>query len=345
VNEPKTGKWPGVTQCPKKLANMQGCVKPGGFYGRILSYIKSSMLSYMPMRFIGVLLVSFSTLAALTWTLVSASATASGSPSRSVPGDLLATQVAGSGHVLERVGQPGESLESSGSSTSAAGSGEDVDSGPTVVIDPGHGGTNTGAAGVEHGFYEKAFTLAMARGVAERLRARNIRVVLTRERDTYLTLRERVRRANQLRADLFVSLHANATPSHQHSGYETFILSPRAVDIDGRALRIVDGAPRAELDHGTAGILDDLERGMAQPRAAALAADIQDGLRAIRGAPGDRGVRQDSMHVLLGATMPAVLVEVGFIDHPVEGGELRDPEIQSDLCDALADAIARSLAQ
>lgn len=302
------------------------------------------------MRIAGALLVSFSTLAALTWALVSTSGRASGHPSVK----NLAAHIAGPEHreVVTPVIEAGPSAENTADEDAGRAIDRPVDgatdgaldgTGPIVVIDPGHGGTNTGAAGVEHGFYEKAFTLAMARGVADRLRAQGARVVLTRERDTYLTLRERVRRANQLQADLFVSLHANATPSHQHSGYETFILSPRAIDIDGRALRIADGAPRADLDRGTARILDDLERGMAQPRAAALAADIQDALRALRGPRGDRGVRQDSMHVLLGATMPAVLVEMGFIDHAVEGSELRDPAVQSDLCDALADALGRAL--
>lgn len=213
-----------------------------------------------------------------------------------------------------------------------------------VVIDPGHGGTNTGAPGVERGFYEKELTLALARGVAERLEGQGVRVVLTRERDVYVSLRQRVRQANRLGADLFVSVHANATEAHLRRGFETFILSPRGVDIDGRALRIADGSVRGDLDRQTAQILDDVERGMAQPNAAALAAEIQNQLRASRGPSGDRGVRQDIMHVLLGATMPAVLVEVGFIDHAAEGQELRDPAVQAELCDALATAIHRAVA-
>jgi len=71
---------------------------------------------------------------------------------------------------------------------------------------------------------------------------------------------------------------------------------------------------------------------------------MQRELRAVRGAAGDRGVRQDAHHVLLGATMPAVLVEVGFIDHPVEGRELADPAVQAVIADALARAIAAQFA-
>src|SRR6185503_17166729 len=78
-----------------------------------------------------------------------------------------------------------------------------------VVIDPGHGGSNTGARSVVDGVYEKHLTLLLARAVAERLEARGVDVRLTRELDEYVSLRERVLRANRLRADLFVSIHTN----------------------------------------------------------------------------------------------------------------------------------------
>jgi N-acetylmuramoyl-L-alanine amidase len=211
-----------------------------------------------------------------------------------------------------------------------------------VVIDPGHGGTNTGAPGVLEGLYEKWLTLAMAHELRARLVAAGFEVVLTRERDQYVTLRQRVRRANQLGADLFVSLHANASGSGSHRGYETFVLSREALDVDARALRAGDGPARPGLDADTALLLDDLERGAALPVAADVAAAIQRHLRAVRGAEGDRGVRQAPMDVLMGATMPAVLVEVGFVDHPEEGRELYDPQVRARICDALAAAIAEA---
>jgi N-acetylmuramoyl-L-alanine amidase len=92
-------------------------------------------------------------------------------------------------------------------------------------------------------------------------------------------------------------------------------------------------------------VLDDLERGAAQWEAADLAARMQRALRERRGSAGDRGVRQDEHHVLLGATMPAVLVEVGFIDHPIEGKELTEPTTQGAIADALAEAISDQLAE
>ncbi len=214
---------------------------------------------------------------------------------------------------------------------------------PLIVIDPGHGGANTGAPGVEHGFFEKRFTLALARGLKKRLEQNGYRVEMTRESDVYVTLRDRVKQANELRADLFISLHANATETHAQRGYETFILTPQALDVDARALRIADGAPRGDTDPDMALLLDDLERGMSQNAAADLALAIQTQLRRVRGEEGDRGVRQDAMHVLLGATMPAVLVEVGFVDHAIEGRELLDAGVRGQICEALTRAVSTSL--
>lgn len=212
-----------------------------------------------------------------------------------------------------------------------------------VVIDPGHGGANLGAPSVVRGVYEKTVTLDLARRVARDLRERGIVAVLTRDRDEYLLLRQRVRRANELGADLFVSLHCNATEKHTRRGYETFILTPEALDVDARAIRAREGAPRPGVDTDTALLLDEVERGAAFPVAADLATAIQDELREVRGASGDRGVRQGAMHVLLGATMPAVLVEVGFIDHPEEGLELLDASVRAEIAGAIAKAIEASL--
>ena len=211
---------------------------------------------------------------------------------------------------------------------------------PRVVLDPGHGGSNSGARGAVAGLYEKRLTLAIAREVAARLRDRGIAVVLTRDGDRTLTLRQRTEVADRLHADLFVSIHANASPTRTQHGYETYVLPPRGVDVDARALRGEPATPRPGVDPDVALVLDDVERGAAQWEAAELAGRVQGALRDRRGADGDRGVRQDVDHVLLGATMPAVLVEIGFIDHPVEGKELVDPVVQDAIAHALADAIA-----
>ena len=214
---------------------------------------------------------------------------------------------------------------------------------PIVVLDPGHGGSNLGAAGTT-GIHEKQLSLTLATAVADRLRARGITVELTRTDDRTLTLRQRVAFADQLPADLFVSIHANASPTRTQHGYETYVLTAHGIDIDGRALRSDTATPRPGVDPDIALVLDDIERGASQWEAADLAARVQRALRDRRGPDGDRGVRQDAQHVLLGATMPAVLVEVGFIDHPIEGHQLTDPAVAAQLADAIADAIADQLA-
>ncbi len=215
-----------------------------------------------------------------------------------------------------------------------------------VVLDPGHGGSNPGARGLG-ALHEKQLTLAIATQVAARLRTTDhasIDVTLTRTTDRTLTLRQRVAIADRTPADLFVSIHANASPTRSQRGFETFVLTPRGIDIDGRALRADTTTPRAGVDPAIALVLDDVERGAAQWEAADLAARIQKNLREPRGADHDRGVRQDAHHVLLGATMPAVLVEIGFIDHPIESKELADPAVQAQIASAIARAIEDQLA-
>jgi len=169
-------------------------------------------------------------------------------------------------------------------------------------------------------------------------------VELTRDRDRTLTLRQRVGLANQRTADAFVSVHANASTSRTRRGFETFVLTPAGVDVDGRALRADVTTPRPGVDAATALVLDDVERSAVQSASAELAVAIQRALDDVRGAEHDRGVRQDAHHVLLGATMPAVLVEIGFVDHPAEGRELLDPAVQDRIAAALARAIAASVA-
>jgi len=213
---------------------------------------------------------------------------------------------------------------------------------PIVVLDPGHGGSNLGAQGP--GIHEKQLTLAIANLVAAHLREHGIDVVLTRTGDRTLTLRQRTEVADQLPADLFVSIHANASPTRTQRGYETYVLTARGVDVDGRALRSDTGTPRPGVDPDVALVLDDVERGASQWEAADLAARVQHNVRDRRGSEGDRGVRQDAHHVLLGATMPAILVEVGFIDHPIEGKQLAEPSVQAQLAASIAEAIEDQLA-
>ena len=214
---------------------------------------------------------------------------------------------------------------------------------PVVVLDPGHGGSNPGARG-STGLLEKQLTLSVAKLVADKLRNREIDVQLTRTDDRTLTLRQRVAFADKVPADLFVSIHANASPTRTQRGYETYVLTVKGVDVDARALRSDTTTPRKGVPEDIALVLDDVERGAAQWESAELAARMQDQLRDRRGDDGNRGVRQDAPLVLLGATMPAVLVEIGFIDHPIEGKQLADDKVQDQIAQAIAVAIEDQLA-
>lgn len=220
---------------------------------------------------------------------------------------------------------------------------------PLVVIDPGHGGTNRGALGPASGRCEKELTLLLARQAASELTRikRGVRVRLTRRRDRYLTLTQRVELANRWGATLFVSLHLNASRSRSQSGFETYVLSPAASDREAARLAHAEngkaptrpGAPQGDI----AAILGDLQQRAAHPRSLRLAQALQRALASARPGAENRGVRQAPFDVLLGLRMPAALVEAGFIDHPLEGLELVKPAVQTRIAQAIAQGIATFL--
>jgi N-acetylmuramoyl-L-alanine amidase len=202
-----------------------------------------------------------------------------------------------------------------------------------VVIDAGHGGSNTGAPGLVAGAFEKRVTLAVARTLADELRARGLEVVMTRDHDEYLTLRERVRRANAAEPDCFVSLHTNASGDRSRRGVETWVLAHDAAEVEARR------AASRERDDLQA-MLTELKLLDAARASAQLARVLQAEVVAATGAP-DRGVRQYGYDVLAGLTAPAVLVEMGFLDHPIEGAALLEPAQERRIAAALASGIAR----
>lgn len=209
---------------------------------------------------------------------------------------------------------------------------------PRIMIDAGHGGTNQGAPGPLIQRYEKQLTLALARRTARYLRLGlpGVEVLMTRERDRYLTLAQRVRMANRARADLFISLHLNATESHSQRGFETFFLSRDASAAEAQAAAGTS-APSASGSSSTVDkILADLRRVAAHGESAQLARSIQRALERVRGRALNRGVRQAPFDVLIGLTMPGVLVEAGFIDHPLECKQMADPGVQEAISAAVA---------
>lgn len=212
---------------------------------------------------------------------------------------------------------------------------------PTIVIDPGHGGSATGAEG--DGLVEKDFTLRIARLLRSKLQAAlPVRVVLSRDEDADLPLEKRSALANQLKAEVFISLHLNASFGTKATGAETYFLSLEA--SDERARQAAEDANQAS---GSGGPLTDLQLilwDMAQTRHLAasqqLASLIQEELNQTLGLR-NRGVKQAPFAVLMGAAMPAVLVELGFISTPSELERLKDPVYQNELAESLTRALVR----
>lgn len=222
----------------------------------------------------------------------------------------------------------------------------------TIVIDPGHGGDETGAIGPS-GVREKDLTLALAQLLRSRLRVRlPVRVVLTRDGDDTLPLDDRSALANQHKADLFISLHINSSYGRSAHGAETYFLSLEASDERAAEVAAAENQGAEEAPESDPGdplfdlqlILWDLAQSHHLAESQRFAKLVQDELNLTLGLS-NRGVKQAPLRVLRGAAMPAVLVELGFISNPGEEAKLQSLAYQSDLVDALVRAISRYKAQ
>ena len=195
----------------------------------------------------------------------------------------------------------------------------------TIVIDAGHGGDETGARGPQ-GTLEKNVTLGVARRLKAEIEARlGVRVILTRDADATVGLDERAAVANNNKADLFISLHANASVRSSAAGAEVFYLSLE--EYGDQAQRIAKGETEALPVFG--GGVRDIEVilwEMAQARyieqSAVLAQAVEGALRE-RVPMSPRAIQQAPFRVLVGANMPAVLVEMGFITNAEQEKQLR----------------------
>ena len=211
--------------------------------------------------------------------------------------------------------------------------------GPLVVLDPGHGGDDQGAKG-PNGELEKDVTLAVARATAARLQADGVTVRLTRDGDEAVALTDRTALANRLQAAVFLSIHANSSPARGAHGAETYYMSVDASDPQAAqaAARENASAPPNTLQL----ILWDLAHVANLNSSARLARTVQERLDALQGIR-DRGIRQAPFVVLTGATMPAALVEVGFLSNAGEATRLLAPDTQRQIAAALAEAVVSYL--
>jgi N-acetylmuramoyl-L-alanine amidase len=212
----------------------------------------------------------------------------------------------------------------------------DPDAPFVVAIDPGHGGSNLGT--VTDGLYEKDITLGLAHRLALRLDAApGVRVVVCRDRDVLVPIRARSRCAAEAHADLFVSLHVNATPAGvapgSQRGFELYVLPPEDVQDDSTLAALA--AP------GAAGVWAAHQVRATAARAPAAAHALDRRLRAALGASLARGIRQTgaALDVLRGTRAASVLVEVGFLDSPLDRPLLTSSSGQDRLAEALASGV------
>jgi len=212
-----------------------------------------------------------------------------------------------------------------------------------IVIDPGHGGRDYGAPGYYKGVHEKNIALALAKKLAKKIRAElSCEVVLTRETDKYLTLEERTAIANTKNADLFISIHTNSAKDRRAFGLETFFLN---LATDDEAIRVAafENATSEKNISDLQTILTDLMQNAKINESGRLAAHVQGELfqhmkktyNKIR----SKGVKQAPFYVLLGAQMPAILIETSFISNPRECKRLTDIHYQDRLCEGIVKGI------
>jgi N-acetylmuramoyl-L-alanine amidase len=214
----------------------------------------------------------------------------------------------------------------------------------TVVIDPGHGGDDEGAIG-PGGEREKDVVLRVAQQLAGVLRARELRVVMTRDSDRYVSLEQRTHVANDARGDLFLSIHANAHRDHAVRGTETFFHSLQASDADARslaerenlALGVESARPEAGDDPLRA-IFGDMLATQWHHESQAFAGMAEGRLAKLAAGP-SRGVKQAPFVVLQLVQMTASLVEIGFISNAQEERALASRAGGRQVAEALAAAV------
>jgi N-acetylmuramoyl-L-alanine amidase len=215
----------------------------------------------------------------------------------------------------------------------------------TIVIDPGHGGSDTGAIG-PGGLEEKTITLALAKKLSASLSKQlKVRVVLTRDTDELIPLTQRTAIANQFQADLFLSIHLNSSLRKGAQGTESYFLSLDASDelskqVAERENDVEEAPASPALEGDLKLILWDLAQQEYLKESSELAETVQDELSKATNTE-NRGVKQAPFRVLIGATMPASLVEVGFISNPDEEAKLKSEEHQDKLVAAIVNAVGR----
>jgi N-acetylmuramoyl-L-alanine amidase len=214
-----------------------------------------------------------------------------------------------------------------------------------IVIDPGHGGKDPGANGPRKR-YEKYAVLGVGKKLSSILKSRGYKVFMTRSIDKYRTLKYRTKYANNKKADLFISIHANAVPKKKRNriyGIETYYLSPARSERAKRVAAKENKADIKSMSYGTKNVFLMTQNRAKITASNKLALDVQNNMlhnlkkkyKYIK----DNGVRKGPFWILVGAQMPSILIEVGYISHPRESKRLYTSSYQNTLATGIANGI------
>lgn len=206
-----------------------------------------------------------------------------------------------------------------------------------IVIDPGHGGDNTGARGL-YGLVEKHLSLSIAKFLKKELikSKSDLEIFLTRETDIHLELRDRVKLANAFGGDIFLSIHVNASPFSDISGFEVYFLSSEASDAEAVKLSLIENAgEESPIPDEVVSILSDVRTNFVIERSSLLAEKMYSSLQDFT-SPNKRGIRQAPFSVLQGTEMPSVLLEVGYLTNPKEALKLKNKFYLKGLVNAIS---------
>ena len=222
----------------------------------------------------------------------------------------------------------------------------------TIVIDAGHGGKDSGAVGPRRQ-YEKTVVLGIAKNLYKNLKSKGFKVYLTRSRDKYVSLRYRTRLANRKNADIFISIHANAARKARASkakGIETYFLSPARSKRAKRVAALENKGDMNSMSYSSKNILLTLLNRSKITSSQKMAIDIQSHmLHILKKSYGskilDGGVREGPFWVLVGAQMPSVLIEVGYISHPSESKRIYTKQYQKRISNGIANGVVSYFAK
>jgi len=214
----------------------------------------------------------------------------------------------------------------------------------TVVLDAGHGGKDPGSMG-KYGTKEKDVVLDITNRIGKILEKSGIKVVYTRQEDVFIPLIDRTKMANDANGKLFVSIHANSNPNRKVKGFETYLLRPGksedAIEVASRENSVIKLEEKTDQYENLTGenlIMATMAQSMFMKESEDLASIIQMELDKKLETP-NRGVKQAGFYVLIGASMPNVLVEVGYLSNPSEEKKLKRADHKQQIAEAIVNGI------